>query len=168
MKIVEKQMIELNVNGEIRTLLVGEGAGEVAPSNSLARVLRENLGLTGTKISCDKGACGACTVIMDGDAVASCSILAIECEGKEIITIEGLANAETGELDPIQQAILDSTAYQCGFCSPGAIMAARALLNKNPHPTEEELQEALSGIYCRCGTHHMVVDAVMGITRGEE
>jgi len=160
-KIVEKQMIELDVNGELYTLLFGEGPGEVAPSDSLAHTLRENLQLTGTKISCDRGACGACTVIMDGDAVPSCSILTVECEGKKIVTIEGLGNKETGELDPIQQAVLDATAFQCGFCTPGAIMATRALLDKNPKPTREELGEALSGIFCRCGSHHMLTDAVM-------
>ena len=167
MKKVEKQMIELNVNGEVYRLLVGEGPGEVSASDSLAHTLRENLSLTGTKISCDKGACGACTVIMDGDAVASCSILTVECEGKKIITIEGLADKETGALDPIQQAILDETAFQCGFCTPGAIMTARAFLDKNPHPTREELGEALSGVFCRCGTHHMVIDAVMGLVEKE-
>ena len=167
MKIVEKQMIELNVNGEMHRLLVGDGPGEVAPSNTLAHTLRENLRLTGTKISCDRGACGACTVIMDGDAVSSCMVLTVECEGKKIVTIEGLANKQTGELDPIQQVILDHTAYQCGFCTPGAIMSARALLDKNPAPTREELGEALSGVFCRCGSHHMVIDAVMELTGRE-
>lgn len=167
MKIIEKQMIELKVNGELYSLLIGDGPGEVAESDTLAHTLRENLRLTGTKISCDKGACGACTVIMDGDAVPSCSILTKECEGREIITIEGLADKETGKLDPIQQAFLDKTAFQCGFCSPGAVLVVKALLDKNPHPTEQEVKDALAGNYCRCGTHHQVVETVMELV-GQE
>ena len=167
MKVVEKKIIELTVNGETRSFIVGEGTGEVAPSETLAMTLRDKLMLTGTKVSCDKGACGACTVIMDGDAVASCSILTVECEGKDILTIEGLADKVTNELDPIQQTILDNTAYQCGFCTPGIIMTLKAFLGKHPKPTRTELEEALAGNFCRCGSHHMVIDAVMKYTEQE-
>lgn len=167
MKKIEKQMIELDVNGEQYTFLVGYGPGEVGPSDTLAQTLRDKLRMTGTKISCDKGACGACTVIMDGEPVPSCSILAVECEGKKIITVEGLADKETGKLSPVQQKLLDKTAVQCGFCSPGAVMVITALLAKNPHPTREELQEALAGNHCRCGTHHQVIDAIMELTEQE-
>lgn len=161
MKAVEKSMIVLNVNARDYHLYVGDDPSDVLPSETLVHTLREKLGLTATKISCDKGACGACTVIIDGDAVASCSVLTVECEGKKIITLEGLQDPITGELDPIQKAFLDNTAYQCGFCTPGAIMIVKALLDKNPHPTESELKEALSGHYCRCGSHHQVIETVM-------
>ena len=167
MKTVEKRIIELNGNCELNSFLIGDGPGEVSSSETLAHTLREKLRLTGTKISCDKGACGACTIIMDGEAVPSCSLLTIECEDKKIITIEGLVDKVTGELDPLQQAFLDATAYQCGFCTPGTILAVKALLDKNPKPTVEELKEALAGTFCRCGTHHMVIETVMKFT-GQE
>ena len=164
MRKTEKQVMDLRVNNEIYTLTVGNEKGEVAASDTLVHTLRENLSLTGTKICCDKGACGACTVIVDGEAMPSCTLLTVECDGKSILTIEGLEDPKTGELDPLQQAFIDKTAYQCGFCSPGAIMVVKALLDKNPDPTEGELKEALSGNYCRCGTHHQVVETVMEFT----
>jgi aerobic-type carbon monoxide dehydrogenase small subunit (CoxS/CutS family) len=118
------------------------------------------LGLTGTKIGCDDGACGACTVLINGKPILSCLTLTIECDGKSIATIEGLADPKTGALDLLQQAFIDHTAFQCGFCTPGIIMGAKALLNENPSPTEEEIKKALSGHYCRCISHYHVLAAV--------
>jgi aerobic-type carbon monoxide dehydrogenase small subunit (CoxS/CutS family) len=157
------QTINLTVNGQVYALDVGGRPGGIEPFDTLSHTLRGTLGLTGTKISCDNGACGACTVIMDGKAVLSCKILTVECDGKRITTIEGLRNPETGELDPLQKAFVDHTAFQCGFCTPGMIMTSKALLNENPHPTEEEVKEALSGNFCRCVSHYHVLRAVMSI-----
>ena len=159
----EKDRIRLIVNGQPYELAIGNEPNQIDPSHTLSHTLREALGLKGTKISCDNGACGACTVIMDGKAVLSCKILTVECDGKSITTIEGLRNPETGELDPLQQAFVDHTAFQCGFCTPGMIMTSRALLNENPHPTEEEVKEALSGNFCRCISHYHVIRAVMSV-----
>ncbi|MBN1104922.1 MAG: (2Fe-2S)-binding protein [Deltaproteobacteria bacterium] len=155
--------ITLRVNGVDYELTVGSRPGEVEPGHTLSHTIRETLGLTGTKVSCDEGACGACTVIMDGKAILSCKTLTVECDGKTITTIEGLRNAETGELDPLQQAFIDHTAFQCGFCTPGMIMTSKALLHENPSPTEEEVKEALSGNFCRCVSHYHVVRAVMSV-----
>ena len=155
--------ITLTVNGQDYDLSIGNRAGEVEEFHTLSQTLRETLGLTGTKISCDEGACGACTVIMDGRAVLSCKLLTVECDGKSVTTIEGLRNAETGELDPLQQAFIDHTAFQCGYCTPGMIMTAKALLNENPSPTEDEVKEALSGNFCRCISHYQVIEAVMSV-----
>ena len=157
------EAITLTVNGQVHMLNVGGRSGEVEPFDTLSHTLRKTLVLTGTKVSCDNGACGACTVIMDGRAVLSCKILTVECDGKSVTTIEGLRNAKTGELDPLQQAFVDHTAFQCGFCTPGMIMTSRALLNENPHPTEEEVKEALSGNFCRCISHYHVIRAVMSV-----
>ena len=157
--------IVLFVNGQIRELDIGDRPGEVEPFHTLAHTLRETLGLTGTKLSCNEGACGACTVIMDNLAVLSCKLLTVECNGKSITTIEGLRNPETGELDPLQQAFIDHTAFQCGFCTPGMIMTAKALLNENPSPTEDEVKEALSGNFCRCISHYQVLKAVMSVAK---
>ncbi|MCX5806514.1 MAG: (2Fe-2S)-binding protein [Proteobacteria bacterium] len=161
----ETHHISLLVNGHIYELDVGSGPGQIEPSHTLAHTLRETLGLTGTKISCDNGACGACTVLMDGKAVLSCMTLAIECDKKIITTIEGLKDPITGMLDPIQQAFIDHTAFQCGFCTPGIIMSAKALLTQTPSPTEEEVKEALSGNFCRCISHYQVIDAVMAVSK---
>ncbi len=151
------------VNGQFHQLNVGSSTYEISPTHTLSWTLRETLGLTGTKVSCDQGACGCCTVIMDGKAVLSCKILTIECDGKTIQTIEGLSDAKTGTLDPIQQSFIDHTAFQCGYCTPGMIMTAKALLNENPRPTEEEVKEALSGNFCRCISHYQVIRAVMSV-----
>jgi aerobic-type carbon monoxide dehydrogenase small subunit (CoxS/CutS family) len=158
--------INLTVNGQAFELARGSRPGEVEPFHTLSHTLRETLGLTGTKVSCDEGACGACTVIMDGKAVLSCKILTVECEGKTITTIEGLKNEETGELHPLQQAFVDHQAFQCGFCTPGIIMTSKALLDRNPSPSEEELKEALSGNFCRCVSHYHVTRAVMSVVKG--
>jgi len=157
----EKTKISLIVNGEAYELEVGEQPGKVAPSHTLAYTLRETLGLTGTKIGCDHGSCGACTVIIDGKPCLSCIMLSVDCDSRSITTIEGLEAKETGQLHPLQQAFIDNTAFQCGFCTPGVIMSATALLKRNPSPTEEEVKEALAGHYCRCGSHYLVIKAVM-------
>lgn len=159
--------ITLNVNGKDYAFLVGEGPYAVAPSHTLAHTLRERLGLTGTKISCDQGACGCCTVLMDGKAVLSCMLLTVECGGKKISTIEGLGDPETGVLDPLQQSFIDHTAFQCGFCTPGIIMSAKALLLENSSPTIDEVKEALSGNFCRCISNYHVLDAVMAAVQKE-
>ena len=153
--------IHLTVNGERYELEIGNRAHEVDPSHTLAHTLRETLGLTGTKIGCDRGACGACTVIMDGIPILSCMTLTVECDGKSITTIEGLKDQKTGELDPLQKAFIDHTAFQCGFCTPGMIMTAKALLHANSSPTEEEVKEGLSGNFCRCISNYHVVKAVI-------
>jgi len=157
----EREKIAFTVNGVSYELEVGDQSYQVAPSHTLAHTLRETLGLTGTKIGCDQGACGSCTVIMDGDPVLSCMTLTVECNGRSIITIEGLQDRQTGKLDPLQQAFIDNTAFQCGFCTPGIIMASKALLDKNPSPDEQDVKEALAGHYCRCISHYHVVEAVL-------
>ncbi len=156
------------VNGKPVELEIGSRPHQVATSHTLAHTLRETLGLTGTKITCDNGACGSCTVLMDGTAILSCMTLTVECQGKSIVTIEGLADPKSGRLDPLQQSFIDHTAFQCGFCTPGMILSARALLDATPSPTEEEVKEALSGNFCRCISHYQVVGAVMAVAEGEE
>ena len=160
-KAIETRGISLTINGRVYEMEVGSEANQVRPSHTLAHTLRETLGLIGTKVSCDHGACGCCTVLMDEKAVLSCMTLTIECDGKKITTIEGLSDTRAEKLDPLQQAFIDYTAFQCGFCTPGIIMSAKALLNENPSPTEEEVKEGLSGNFCRCISHYQVVKAVM-------
>ncbi len=162
---IEKHTICLTVNGQPYELEIGNRPGETDTSHTLAYTLRETLGLTGTKVGCDHGACGACTVLMDGQAVLSCMILTIESDGRNITTIEGLGDVTTRRLDPLQQAFIDNTAFQCGFCTPGIIMSAKALLYENPSPTEEEVKEELSGNFCRCISHYQVVKAVMAASK---
>jgi carbon-monoxide dehydrogenase small subunit len=155
--------VGFTVNGQYHELRVGKGPHEISPAETLSRTLRETFGLMGTKVSCDMGACGSCTVIIDGKAVLSCKTLTVECEGKTITTIEGLKDSKTGALDPLQQSFIDHAAFQCGYCTPGMIMTARALLNENPLPTEGEIREALSGNFCRCISHYQVIDAVKSV-----
>jgi carbon-monoxide dehydrogenase small subunit len=162
---IEKHTISLTVNGHRYELKIGGKPDEVDPSHTLAYTLRETLGLTGTKVSCDNGACGCCTVLMDDKAVLSCMTLTVECGGKMITTIEGLKDPKTEKLDPLQQAFIHYTAFQCGFCTPGIIMSAKALLHKNPLPTEEDVKDALSGNFCRCISHYQVVKAVLAASR---
>jgi carbon-monoxide dehydrogenase small subunit len=150
--------IKLIVNGEAVELVVGY---QVRPSDTLVHTLRETLGLTGTKMGCNLGECGACTVIMDGKAILSCTTLTVECDGKEITTIEGLGDPIRGKLHPLQQAFIDHDGMQCGFCTPGAIMQAKALLDKNPNPTEQQVKEGLSGNLCRCGSYKKIVKSVL-------
>jgi xanthine dehydrogenase molybdenum-binding subunit len=161
----DKRSISLMVNGKPYKLDLGNQPDEVEPSHTLAHTLRETLGLTGTKVGCDHGACGACTVLMNGKPIQSCMILTVEADGENITTIEGLRDLETGKLDPLQQAFIDHTAFQCGFCTPGIIMSAKALLNENPFPTEEEVKEGLSGNFCRCISHYQVIKAVMAASK---
>jgi len=160
-----RNRFRLTVNGKPIELEVGMGPHQVDPAHTLAHTLRETLGLTGTKVSCDHGACGCCTVLMDSKAVLSCMTLTVECDGKHITTIEGLGDPKTGKMDPLQQAFIDYTAFQCGFCTPGTIMSAKALLHENPFPTEEEVKESLSGNFCRCISHYHVVKAVMAASK---
>ena len=157
---MKQDKVRFTVNGSLYDLSIGINPGEVAPSETLVRTLRETLELTGAKESCDHGACGCCTVIMDGQAVPSCTVLTVECDGKSIRTIEGLQNPETRELDPLQQSFIDNMAFQCGYCTPGIIMASKALLEKNPTPDEAEIKEALAGNFCRCISHYQVIEAV--------
>src|ERR1035437_808357 len=128
---------------------------------TLAEVLREELGLTGTKLMCNEGECGACTVLIDGRPVLSCMTLAIDCQNKNVLTIEGLADPHTGNLHPIQQAFVNKSGMQCGVCTPGMILAAKALLDENPDPTESDIRQALSGNICRCGNYQRIVECVL-------
>jgi aerobic carbon-monoxide dehydrogenase small subunit len=164
-KRIEGERISLIVNREIHEFEVGAGPSQVAPWHTLAQTIRERLDLTGTKVGCNHGACGSCTVLMEGQAVLSCLTLTVECHGKAITTIEGLGDAATGGLDPLQQAFIDRTAFQCGFCTPGMILGARALLDRNPSPNESEVKGALSGHFCRCISHYHVIRAVMEAAR---
>jgi len=130
---------------------------------TLLHALREKLGFTGTKNGCEAGECGGCTVLVDGEPVNSCLVLAVELDGKEITTIEGLS--ENGQLSPLQQAFADLNAVQCGYCTPGMLMASTALLRRNPDPTELDIQEALVGNLCRCTGYQRIIDAVMKASR---
>ena len=163
----ERTTIALTVNGNSHQLEVGDRPFQIAPSHTLAHTLRETLNLTGTKVGCDQGACGSCTVIMDGTAILSCMTLTVECHGREITTIEGLADKRSGKLDPIQEAFVDHTAFQCGFCSPGMILASKSLLDRNPSADRNTVKAALSGHYCRCISHYQVVDAVTAAAKKE-
>jgi aerobic carbon-monoxide dehydrogenase small subunit len=152
------QRISVRINGQQRSFEVGR---DLEPWTTLSAFLRERVGLTGLKISCDEGACGACTVIMDGKAVLSCMLLAVEADGHDILTIEGLPDD-----DPVIQAFAEQsepghgTALQCGYCTPGFVMTARALLDENPAPSLAEIKEALSGNLCRCGCYAGIAIAV--------
>lgn len=146
-----KHNIRLTVNGESYTVAV-------EPCESLLDVLRDKLSLTGTKKGCNRGDCGACTIIIDGKTVNSCLVLAVEADGKEVLTVEGLAN--NGQLHPIQEAFVQYGAVQCGYCTPGMIMSVKALLDENPNPTEEEVKRAISGNLCRCTGYVKIIDAI--------
>ncbi|MCR4600324.1 MAG: (2Fe-2S)-binding protein [Clostridia bacterium] len=150
---MKKQIITLNINGEDLEL-------RVAPTDLLVDVLRKEAGLTGTKIGCGQGDCGACTVIIDGKAVLSCLTLAMACQGKKITTIEGIADQKTGEMNPIQKSFLNHGAVQCGYCTPGMVMSSYNLLSHNPKPTRGEIKRALSGNLCRCTGYILIFEAV--------
>jgi carbon-monoxide dehydrogenase small subunit len=144
--------VRLNVNGAEHSL-------EVEPRLLLVHALRDDLGLTGTHVGCDTSNCGACTVHLDGKAVKSCTVLAVQADGASVTTIEGMA--QDGELHPLQEAFWNDHALQCGYCTPGMIMAAAGLLAENPNPTEDEVRHALEGNLCRCTGYHNIVKAVL-------
>ena len=149
-----KKSITLKVNGEEHEI-------EIESNRLLLHVLRDELGLTGTKEGCSIGVCGACSVIVDGRLVSSCLTLAAGCNGKEVSTIEGLA--KDGELHPLQQAFIEYGGFQCGICTPGQIMAAKALLDENPKPNEDEVKEWMSGNLCRCTGYYKILESVMAV-----
>ena len=150
---------------KIITLTVNDTVYEVAvtPWQTLLDVLRDELGLIGTKKGCDVGTCGVCTVIMEGKAVLSCLLLAIECEGHNITTIEGISSPDS--LHPIQTSFIENGAIQCGFCTPGIIMTSKALLDENPQPTDDQIKEALAGTFCRCTGHIKIMEAVKKVAQ---
>ena len=150
--------VPLTVNGEPRT-------AEVEPRLLLVHYLRDHLGLTGTHVGCDTSNCGACTVHLDGDAVKSCTVLAAQAEGCEVTTIEGIGSES--DLHPVQEGFWEHHGLQCGYCTPGMIMAGADLLAKNPDPTEDEVREALAGTLCRCTGYHNIVKAVMSAAKAE-
>jgi carbon-monoxide dehydrogenase small subunit len=143
--------IRLTVNGLARAVDVG-------PDALLVELLRDGLGLTGTKVGCGHGECGACTVLLDGEPVNSCLVFAAQCRGRSVVTIEGLA--ESGELDRIRDAFVETGAVQCGYCTPGMAMSAYALLSSNPNPTRDDIVEAISGNLCRCTGYVKIIDAI--------
>ncbi|HEX6818332.1 MAG TPA: (2Fe-2S)-binding protein [Ktedonobacterales bacterium] len=146
--------VRLNVNGQTHEVYV-------ETRRTLLDALRDDLGLTGAKPGCRMGNCGTCTVLVDGEAVYSCLLLAAECGGKAITTIEGLER--DGQLDPVQQAFIDHDALQCGFCTPGQVLALKSLLDRNPHPSEEEIERAMSGNLCRCGAYVKIREAARAL-----
>ena len=150
-----KQQVRMSVNGE-------EVEGWVEPMKTLLDFLRDDLNLTGTKKGCDLGNCGACTVLMDGKPINSCLVLAVEAEGGEILTIEGLS--EGTKLHPLQEAFIEHGAVQCGYCTPGMILSAKALLEENPRPTEQEVRGAIGGNLCRCTGYKKIVEAILSLT----
>jgi aerobic-type carbon monoxide dehydrogenase small subunit (CoxS/CutS family) len=153
-----KKELKFTVNGQPYELYV-------KPKTLLVEVLRDHLGLTGTKRGCNSSSCGACTVMLDGMAVKSCSILALQADGAEVRTVEGLAKGT--ELHPLQKAFLDHGAFQCGFCTSGMLMASTALLTENPKPTKEQIKEGIDGNICRCTGYNSIIRAVTAVVKGE-
>ena len=154
---VKRYLITLIVNGDTRTVLVKGNA-------ILTNVLRDEFDLTGTKKGCELGDCGSCTVLLDGKPIDSCMMLAVEADGREITTIEGVA--ANGKLDAIQESMINHAAVQCGYCTPGMVLSAKALLTRNPHPTEPEVREAIAGNLCRCTGYVHIVEAVLAASEG--
>jgi carbon-monoxide dehydrogenase small subunit len=153
-----KKELKLTVNGQPYELYV-------KPKTLLVQVLRDHLALTGTKRGCNESSCGACTVILNGMAVKSCSILALQADGGEVMTVEGLASGTA--LHPLQKAFLDHGAFQCGFCTSGMLMASTALLNENPKPTKEQIKEGIDGNICRCTGYNSIIRAITAVAKGE-
>lgn len=153
-----KYPLTLTVNEEVHHL-------EIPANRTLLDVLRDDLSLTGTKQGCGNGECGACTVLLDGEPVNACLVLALQADGKSITTIEGLCRA--GKLDSIQEALIRHGAIQCGFCTPGTVLSVKALLARNPQPAERQIREALTGNFCRCTGYQKIVEAVLAVT-GQE
>jgi carbon-monoxide dehydrogenase small subunit len=151
------QILTMTLNGEELTV-------EVKPSTLLVEVLRDQLELTGTKVACGEGECGACTVLLDGKPVNSCLVPALKAQGREVLTVEGLA--PLGELHPLQKAFVEHGAVQCGYCTPGMLMSAKALLDHNPSPTEDEVRLAISGNLCRCTGYAKIVEAILDASTG--
>jgi carbon-monoxide dehydrogenase small subunit len=151
------QALTMKLNGEEVTV-------QVKPSALLVEVLRDQLELTGTKVACGEGECGACTVLLDGEPVNSCLVPALKIQGREVMTVEGLA--PLGELHPLQKAFVEHGAVQCGYCTPGMLMSAKALLDHNPNPTEEEVRQAISGNLCRCTGYAKIVEAILDVGTG--
>jgi aerobic-type carbon monoxide dehydrogenase small subunit (CoxS/CutS family) len=149
--------IEVEINGELH-------AGEVEPRTLLSDFIRHGAGLTGTHVGCEHGVCGACTVQLDGETVRSCLMLAVQADGRSLLTVEGLAAADG--LHPLQQAFHEAHALQCGFCTPGFLISAEALLRERPDPSEQEIREALAGNLCRCTGYEGIVQAVQAVARG--
>ncbi|MGB5760606.1 MAG: (2Fe-2S)-binding protein [Acidimicrobiales bacterium] len=154
--------VEMTVNGQVRS-------ADVEPRTLLVHFLRDDLGLTGTNIGCDTSSCGACTIHVGGESVKACTMLAVQARGQEITTIEGMAtNGSDGDvaLHPMQQAFMECHGLQCGYCTPGMVMAATSLLNENPKPTETEVREGLEGNLCRCTGYHNIVKSVLQAAGG--
>ena len=149
--------ISVTVNGVSHT-------GEVEPRTLLVQFIREHVGLTGTNIGCDTSSCGACSLHLDGEAVKSCTVLAVQADGHDVTTIEGMAGAD-GTLHPMQQAFMDNHGLQCGYCTPGMVMAATSLLKENPNPTEDDVRLGLEGNLCRCTGYHNIVQAVLAAAK---
>ena len=151
---VSERLVALSVNGQERRV-------DVMPNETLAMTLRYKLGLTGTKLGCDRAECGACTVMIDGVTQYACSMLTLQVRGRAVTTIEGLENADTGELSLVQQAVMEEGGFQCAFCAPGFIMAMEAFVKENPNPTREQAAHALSGNLCRCGDYQKILNCAM-------
>jgi carbon-monoxide dehydrogenase small subunit len=154
-----KKILSLSVNGDAYEVTV-------SPSQTLLEVIRDQIGLTGTKRGCSIGTCGVCTVIIDGKAILSCLTLAIECEGRAITTIEGIGTAES--LHPVQKSFIENGAVQCGFCTPGIVLTSKALLDENPSPSDDEIKEALAGTFCRCTGHIKIMEAIKKVSEPSE
>ena len=150
--------ITVTINGKAHT-------ADVEPRTLLVQFIRESVGLTGTNIGCDTSSCGACSIHLDGEAVKSCTILAVQADGHDVTTIEGMAAAD-GTLHPMQQAFMENHGLQCGYCTPGMVMAATSLLKENPNPTEEEVRIGLEGNLCRCTGYHNIVQSVLACAKG--
>jgi carbon-monoxide dehydrogenase small subunit len=153
-----KKELKFKVNGQPYDIFV-------EPKKLLAEVLRDLIGLTGTKRGCNSSSCGACTVMLNGMSVKSCSVLALQANGAEVVTVEGLAKGN--ELSPLQKAFLDHGSYQCGFCTPGMLMSSTALLTENPKPTKQQIKEGIDGNICRCTGYNSIIRAITAVVKGE-